>query len=386
MLSAIFTLDYEIHGNGDGSSWDLMVEPTARMMDLFDSYGAKLTIMADVAEILKFREYKEQVGRDDYFYDAIADQLRDAVRRGHDVQLHLHASYFNARHEEGRWKQDWSEYDFAALTLGRLKEIVGVGKLFLESLLKPVAPGYECFAFRAANWAMSPSQNVIRALVDNGIRIDTSVFKYGKREGLVNFDYSNASSNLIPWRCDERDICRPDEAGILLEVPIYSERRWIGAFLSLNRIYRALSSRAHPMVGDDRKATTGTRSFFSKVANLSKLSTLIQRHAWKADFNQCTGKQLVGALQRAERESQSPSADLPFTLIGHSKSFTRQNERDLRGFLSFIASNLDRFGFATFRRFDSSEDSPAFVEKTNAAQHDRAGLFRTKSSLYPLAP
>jgi hypothetical protein len=366
MLSAIFTLDYEIHGNGDGSPWDLMVEPTARMMGLFESYGAKLTIMADVAEILKFKEYKEQVGRDDYFYEAIADQLRDAVRRGHDVQLHLHASYFNARHEKGRWKQDWSEYDFARLPLCRLKEIVRLGKLYLETLLKPVTPGYKCFVFRAANWSMSPSQNVIRALVDNNIRIDTSVFKYGRREGLVNFDYSNAPSNLIPWRSHERDICRLDDAGVLLEVPIYSEHRWIGAFLSLNRLYRAISDRAHPIERDAQKATR-TRSLFSKVVNrLPKLSTLTKRHAWKADFNQCTGKQLIAALRRAEGEHNKSGADLPFTLIGHSKLFTRQNGVDLRAFLSFVASNPARFAFTTFSRFDSPKDLPVpdFVGKT----------------------
>src|SRR5579871_5708006 len=97
MLKVLFTVDYEIHGNGDGNPYDLMVEPTNRMMDLFDSYGAKLTIMADIAEILKFKQYEEQFGRDDYQYNAIAAQLRDAIRRGHDVQLHIHSSYFNAR-------------------------------------------------------------------------------------------------------------------------------------------------------------------------------------------------------------------------------------------------------------------------------------------------
>ena len=39
MLKAIFTLDYEIHGNGDGSPYALMVEPTSRMMDLFERHG-----------------------------------------------------------------------------------------------------------------------------------------------------------------------------------------------------------------------------------------------------------------------------------------------------------------------------------------------------------
>ncbi len=93
------------------------------------------------------------------------DQLRGAVRRGHDVQLHLHASYFNSRYEQGRWQQDWSEYNFAALEAERLNQIVRLGKDYLETLLRPVWPAYECFVFRAANWAVSPSQNVVRALV-----------------------------------------------------------------------------------------------------------------------------------------------------------------------------------------------------------------------------
>ena len=79
MLNVIFTLDYEIHGNGEGSPHELMVEPTRRLLDFFEKYGAKLTIMADVAEILKFKEYREKSGRDDFHYEAIADQLREAV-------------------------------------------------------------------------------------------------------------------------------------------------------------------------------------------------------------------------------------------------------------------------------------------------------------------
>ena len=58
----IFTLDYEIHGNGHGSPRDLMVEPTERMMAQFDRHGAKLTVMADVAEILRFKRHLEEAG------------------------------------------------------------------------------------------------------------------------------------------------------------------------------------------------------------------------------------------------------------------------------------------------------------------------------------
>ena len=59
--------------------------------------------MVDVAEILKFKEYKDKYGCDDYYYGAIVGQLRGAIKNGHDVQLHIHSSYFNARHENGCW-------------------------------------------------------------------------------------------------------------------------------------------------------------------------------------------------------------------------------------------------------------------------------------------
>ena len=91
-----FTLDYEIHGNGDGNPIDLMVEPTYRLMDILEQYNQRLTIMADVAEILCFHRYWQQTGRDDFHVQEIEQQLCDAIRRGHDVQLHIHSSYFKA--------------------------------------------------------------------------------------------------------------------------------------------------------------------------------------------------------------------------------------------------------------------------------------------------
>jgi hypothetical protein len=353
MLKAIFTLDYEIHGNGDGCPYALMVEPTERMLRLFEEYDAKLTIMADIAEILKFREHAEKCGRDDYHYRAIATQLQDAIRRGHDVQLHVHASYFNARHEQGRWLQDWSEYDFAGLGPNRIKEIVRLGKDFLESLLQPVDSSYKCQVFRAANWAVSPSRNVVRGLVENGFKVDTSVFKYGQREGLVRFDYGNAWSNLVPWRVDENDICACSDHGRLLEFPIYSESRWLGAFLTPGRIYRVCVSRLHRFkVGQDGAPPDVSARADLRPGGRGATSWLMSRHAWKADFNQCTGRELIAALLRAEREHRSAELDLPFVLIGHSKLFTRFNEWNLRPFLAYVAKHPGRFGFGRFADFD----------------------------------
>lgn len=352
MLKALFTLDYEIHGNGDGSPLALMVEPTERMLRQFDRHGAKLTILADMGEILQFKRYFEEKGRDDFHFLRIEEQLRDAIRRGHDVQLHLHSSYFNARHDSGRWIQDWSEYNFAALGVTRASEMIRIGKEFLEKLLRPIDPAYRCFVFRAANWSMSPSRNPIRALLENGFNIDTSVFKYGRRNGLVNFDYSEAPSSVIPWKASDEDICEANPDGGLYEFPIYSESRRIAAFLTPSRVYRALLSKLHRTSNPSEQdgPTAGGSAPSRKFLGL-KLIT--RKFAWKADFNQCGGRQLINAIKRADLEfGQSNPAVLPFVLIGHSKLFTRFNEWSLEPFLSFIAQHTDSFGFARFSDFD----------------------------------
>lgn len=353
MLNVIFTLDYEIHGNGEGCPHELMVGPTERLLRLFDEHGAKLTIMADVAEILKFKQFADQHGRDDYHYREIVAQLQGAVRGGHDVQLHIHASYFNATHDGRKWVQDWSEYDFAGLSLERLDEIVRIGKTELESLLQPVNPDYRCFVFRAANWSVNPGRNVIQALLNNGIKIDTSIFKYGRRQGIVSFDYSAAESELVPWRVREDDLCSRDDRGRLWEFPIYCENRWIGAFLSPNRLYRVAQSRQHRISDNPAvSAAKGLSNSAKKTDVLGKLSMVTKKHAWKADFNQCTGRQLIGALSRAEQRYANDSDQLPFVLIGHSKLFNRVNEKSLRPFLEYVASHDRRFKFGTFGAFE----------------------------------
>jgi hypothetical protein len=233
-----------------------------------------------------------------------------------------------------------------------MKEVVRIGKQFLETTLRPVDPGYRCFVFRAANWSVSPTKNVVPALVENGITIDTSVFKYGRRNGVVRFDYHQVPSALVPWRLDENDVSFKSQTGALFEFPIYAENRFIGAFMTPQRIFRACLGRLH------RVAAPGKRRWLPLVAEANglppgrgKKTGLFQRHSWKADFNQCNGRQLIGALKRAAAQYDQPCGELPFVLIGHSKLFTRFNKWSLRPFLEFVAGHSQAFGFGKFGDF-----------------------------------
>lgn len=348
MFKILFTSDYEIHGSGMGSPQELIVEPTTRMLDQFDRYGAKLTIMADTGELSKFEEYAERTGDDRFAWRGIEAQLQRAVRTGHDVQLHIHSSYSNASWDDakGYWKQDWTEYDLASLPYDRLRELIRAGKALLERACKAAKPDYECYAFRAANWSMHPSPNIVRALVDEGFRIDTSVWKYGRYDDLVKFDYTHAHDALVPWPVDERDVCKRDPAGRLFEFPIYTERKPIWVFLTANRVYRVIAQRLNPLPAAE--PTSGTK----KRSLLGKARLLASAHPWKMDFNQCTGRQLIAGLERVEARYGHRDVPLPFVLIGHSKTFTRHNERSLRPFLEYVAARPDRFSWGTFADFD----------------------------------
>src|SRR5690606_37683131 len=107
------------------------------------------------------------------------------------------------------------------------------------------------YAFRAGNWAMMPTHNIARALVDRGIVVDSSVFKGGKRDDVVLFDYAHAQSALLPWRADRDDICEVDPASPLWEYPIYCEMRPIWAFLSPNRFYRVFQTQTNRLGEDE---------------------------------------------------------------------------------------------------------------------------------------
>lgn len=356
MITIIFTSDHEIYGNGDGSPKKLIIDPTYRMMELFSKYKAKLTIMADTAEIIKFKEYRDITSEDLFYYDQIEAQLKCAIRSGHDVQLHLHPSYFNARYSNGSWLQDYTEYDLANLSFERMDEIICNSKTYLEDLLKPINPNYQCSSFRAANWSMQPSKNIVRALIKNNFKIDTSVFKYGCRNDFVKFNYTRAFSDLLPWPVSEDDICVYDENSRLFEVPIYCENRHIYSFISCNRLIGMRNEINHKL-GEKGVENTTARTmdkkqkiFLNKAFINSKM--LFSTHAWKMDFNKCTAGQLIDGVKRVKKKYGSLDWNIPLVLIGHSKLFNNINEKQIKRFLEYIACNSSDYSFGKFDDID----------------------------------
>ena len=103
-IGLIFTLDYEIHGNGSGEFENWAYFPTSHMLDLFDSYGAKLTIMAEMGHYWAMQRYNEFFSHEISLFES---QLKNAIKRGHDVQFHFHPQWIDAKFEDGLWNLDF---------------------------------------------------------------------------------------------------------------------------------------------------------------------------------------------------------------------------------------------------------------------------------------
>lgn len=332
----IFTLDYEIHGNGDGNPMELMVEPTYRLMDLLEKYHQQLTIMADVAEILRFKRYAMETGRDDYHVAEIEAQLCEAMKRGHDVQLHIHSSYFKSQYKNGAFDQCIEEYNMAALPYERIDEMVGQCVKYLEDLLRPIKSDYKVWLFRAANWSMMPTENLYRVLVKYGITHDTSVFKGGVQGGNVCYDYRGAYDNLFAYPASMTNINERDDEGQLIELPIYTEMRPIWDFVSPIRIFRMIRAKFHKHkkkgLGDERISGLEEKANRDDNRHVT-IKSLFRLSPMKMDFNQVSSRGLKRMMRNVMKRAES--ADV--VLIGHSKTFVPYNEVTLEPFLKWVS-------------------------------------------------
>lgn len=331
-----FTLDYEIHGNGDGDPIALMVEPTCRLMNLLEKYNQHLTIMADVAEILAFKRVPEMADK----VVAIEQQLGDAISRGHDVQLHIHSSYFKAKWDGIRFDQCIDEYNMAALPIGRIDEMVGECVHYLENLLRPIKPDYRVWLYRAANWSMMPTENLYRVLVKYGVTHDTSVYKGGCQGGNVCYDYRNAYDNLFSYPASVADINRYDADGQIVEMPIYTEMRPFWSFVSPMRIFRMIRAKFHKHKHSSIKTVVSATANQNDNRHLS-IKSFFRLSPLKMDFNQVNSRGLIRMMKHIMRRSEmdcfiQKHGLVDVVLIGHSKTFVPYNESTLEKFLIFI--------------------------------------------------
>lgn len=355
MFKIIITLDYEIFGEGSGDVKKHMIEPTSRLLDICDEYGAKLTIMFEVGEYWAFKSEEEKGEFEELSYKPsklMEQQAVDAIKRGHDVQLHLHPQWIGAKYNGG-WKLNHDYWRLANLPngLGNKDDVFSIrgslykGKKDLEKLLKPVNNKYECIAFRAGAWCIQPEKNVIRAMKDVGIKVDTSVFKGGYTNNGEYYDFRNVVNNYGYWWTKEDNICQEGDKGKnIIEIPIYALVQPFILNFKWTKLMWILKTK---MIIKNKNFNYYAKQ--GKNKNLKKnFKILFEKYPIKWDFCKLNHNDLYLYLQKIIINEKNNSYDLgiPVVMIGHSKDFF--NERNFDAFLKKVKRNYIDKGIAKF--------------------------------------
>ena len=217
---AALTLDYETWQPvpaGRRIDWDADVfAPTDALLDACEAEGARLTIFAELGEHAFLREHQPELAA------RMEAQWRDAVKRGHDVQMHLHPNWLpelGARLVDGRYV--WNEMLTRANDHPDLVALVARLKRTLEQVIRAVDPAYETVAFRAGGYEAQPFRRLAEALRANDMWCDSSVYRGGRGPGTYH-DYTHPFDAHRPWfasHVDPQLKAPPAERGIV-ELPV----------------------------------------------------------------------------------------------------------------------------------------------------------------------
>ena len=343
-FNLIITADYEVFGNGSGDVLTCMINPTKNLLNICNTTGAKLTIFLDVCELWAFEEV-EKNGKWDLNYspsEKIKTQLIEAVKNGHDVQLHFHPQWLNYKYlGKGNWKLNHDKWRLPSLTDLEIDNLFAKGKQTLEALLQPVKSLYECNVFRAGGWCIQPEEAILVSMKKYGFKIESSV-----AVGVSNpqedrfFDFSKAP-DLPHWKIDSK--VTVEESGSLLEIPIFT--------VEMDGVTRSrfLAKRVVRKIALKPEGCTGFAETSIKKSKFSKVADLLKKQRSMFNFSDATtAEEMTWFVEQARKKYKLIERNIPLVMIGHPKTFA--NEKELKEFL-FWASNQNDIKFTDYNSY-----------------------------------
>ena len=340
----IITADYEVFGNGSGDVRTCMIEPTNKLLNICDDVGAKVTLFVDVCELWAFQEVEES-GRWDFDfspYKLITEQLLDAKKRGHDVQLHFHPQWLDYTYlGSGKWNLNHKKWRLPTLKESEIDDLFIRGKKTLEDLILPIHSNYKCNVFRAGGWCIQPEELVLKAMRKYGFNIESSV-----APGVFNtneksfFDFRTAP-DIPAWYIHE-SVTQPTD-GDILEVPIFT------AEMPTHKSVVFLAKRLAKNIPLKPDGCTGFAENTQQKSKIKKLVAVLSTQRKMYNFSDATtAAEMKWFAKNAMEKYQEVNQVIPVVIIGHPKTFGNANE--LKEFL-FWASSKEDINFTDYNSY-----------------------------------
>lgn len=227
MLKLCITFDYELFlGENYCSAEEILFKPSEKLARMLQSEGISGTYFADVCSV----EAHEKFGLKEY-PARFRQQLTWLTEQKQDVQLHLHTNWLKSELENNQIRLTSKGYrlhesGFDPEASESAYGIMQRGIHLLQTECRKANPEYQCIAYRAGGFAIQPEEQLIKALLDNGIVIDSSVVPHIRSDSVNAYDFTGVP-NLLNWWIDPHvglgvDSGKSDRA--VFEVPLLTSR------------------------------------------------------------------------------------------------------------------------------------------------------------------
>jgi hypothetical protein len=208
------SFDYELFfGANSGTVHKCMLEPTERLLVLATKHQVPLIFFVDAGYIFALQKHAHETAcaKD---YDLVKNQLLKILQAGHEIGLHIHPHWEDSSYSNGSWNISTRRYKLADFSETEAHQIFTKYHQALTDVT-----GVPCKSFRAGGWCIQPFSHMRKALSDNGIYTDSSVYPGGHHDSPAHaFDFRNAPQQ-DEWRFESNE-CEISESGRFHEVPI----------------------------------------------------------------------------------------------------------------------------------------------------------------------
>jgi hypothetical protein len=373
------THDWELRGDGSGEMERLQLAPLRELVRIYKRYGVRGTFNPDVMQQLTFRQNQTQHTELKALADAWDESVRDAFRQGHDVQLHIHPQWLDARYEQGQWQltSEWSLLKYDAETA---RKMLASCKEYLETLLQPVDPAYRCLAFRGGAMCLAPSPHLLKLLVDLGIELDVSIIG-----GLyldtrrVQLDYRECEETFLPFYPrieDARKVSSQVEKIVCVPTHHFygSRRQVLNRYLSIarrkirSRVSSTAASREERVVDNYGRLEWDQKSYRSPAKRIYEkgIKPLLHGKHFISDTARLDYPLLRAMLESVRRRArQTGLREVPVILTNYPKEI-----RDFTHLERFIgeASQAEDIKFLTLTELAGKLRSGEFQIRTVATR------------------
>lgn len=315
--------DWELRGNGAGDVREMQVAPMRRLMDAYERHGVHGTFNVEVMQQLKMLEASREHPELGAQTAAWEEAVLEARRRGHDIQLHIHPQWHNAKYLDGKWQLD-QNWDITTYPEEEVREMFTACIGYLQTLLGG-GDAPRLVSFRSGSWCLAPSDFMLQVLEDNGILLDMSMVGCAKYDTAhCKLDYTVMEEKFLPFYPDMKDARKvsANKEPIICVPTFYFKFSFFDRLVmhaDRKRVARKNQAQtaAAGVAGYNEWENVGKQSLLKKIYEKVKSA---DRIADLAPFSKWHMRKLIQAIYR--KSHVSGVSAIPIVLENHTKDVT----------------------------------------------------------------